>query len=75
MSDHFLKINGTPTIVTCGNGYQYGGFTFEYHRWLGPTKLNKDGEFSKRQGRKFYQVVSQWEKLTKRQREKTRIYG
>lgn len=63
------------SIVTVANGYQYKGFLFEFHSYLGPTKMRKDGEPAKRQGKKFFDVIAEWEKLSKKEKEATRIYG
>lgn len=75
MSDHYFNFNGGRGIISLANGYQFGGFYFEWDNYLGPTKMNKDGECSKRTGRKFYKMISEWDKLSKREKEKTRIYG
>lgn len=75
MGCHHFNFNGGHGIITLANGYKYKNFYFEYHSYLGPTKMNKNGEFSKRQGRTFYKAISAWEKLSKREKEKTRIYG
>ena len=58
--------------VSVADIYFYGGFFFEWHNYLGPTKLNKDLEPSKRSGRKFYKVINKWDKLSKKAKEKTR---
>lgn len=66
--------NGKLTaLVTYQHTYFFGGFKFEYSNFLGPTKLNKNGEQSAQAGRRFYLAVSQWEKLSKEEKEKTRI--
>lgn len=62
-------------IVCLPNIYKYEGFIFEFHNYLGPFKLKKDFEPAKREGRKFYNVVTKWCKLNKRQKNKTRVYG
>ena len=75
MSCHRFEINGVRGILTLANIYEYGGFTFEYHAYLGPTKLKKDLEPAKREGRKFFKVITEWDKLSKKQKEKTRVSG
>ena len=75
MSDHYFNFNGGSGIISLANGYKFEGFYFEYHSYLGPTKMNKNGEFSKRTGRKFYKMIDSFEKLSKNEREKYRIYG
>lgn len=60
-------------IITTADIYYYKGFLFEFRKYLGPTKLNKDFEPSKRQGDKFYRVFNEWYRLPKRKKEKTRV--
>lgn len=52
--------------------YHYKGFYFEYHSYLGPTRLKKNGEIAARQGLRFYKVVDEWSELNKEEREATR---
>lgn len=77
MSDHFLRDeNGRcHTIITMANIYTYEGFIFEFHNFCGPMKLKKDWEPAAREGRKFYAMISRWCKLTKEEKEQTRISG
>ena len=77
MGTHFDRDrNGKViSIVTVANGYQYKGFLFEFHSYLGPIKMRKDGEPAKRQGKKFFEVIAEWEKLSRKEKEATRIYG
>ncbi len=60
------------TIISFPDCYRFKGFLFDYHRYLGPTRLKKNGDPSKRQGDKFYDAISEWEKLSKEEKEKTR---
>ncbi len=60
-------------ILTYSHAYQYMGFRFEVHRYLGPSKLNKDGEPSVATGRKFWAAWDAWNKLTDEEKAKTRI--
>lgn len=62
-------------IICLPNIYKYKGFIFENHYWCGPMKLRKDFEPAAKTGRKFLRIVTEWSKLTKKQQEKTRIYG
>ena len=57
------------------NIYQYGGFTFEYHSYCGPMKLKKNFDPAKKDGVKFYKVVAKWDKLTKKEKQATKISG
>jgi hypothetical protein len=77
MATHYLitaegKVNG---IMTVPNIYQFKGFTFESHRYLGPLKLKKDFDPASRMGRKFFQVYDEWNKLTPEEKLKTQIRG
>jgi hypothetical protein len=62
-------------VLTFADVYQYKGFTFEMHHWLGPCKLNADLEPAARMGRKFWKVWCEWDKLTKEEQDATRIAG
>jgi hypothetical protein len=70
----FLQIKDAVVHVAISPCYQYNGFVFEVHPYLGPTKLrNSDHEPAARTGRKFWAAYSEWEKLIKKQKDKTRI--
>jgi hypothetical protein len=76
MGAHFFNNGHTVGIVHLADIYRFEGFTFEFHRYCGPIKCRKDGEPSKHPGgRRFFKTVERWQRLTKRQRERTRIYG
>ena len=77
MSCHILRDDKgrCHTIVTMANIFQYKGFLFEFHHFLGPAKVNKDFEPSARQGLKFYRAIDEWIKLSKEEKEETRILG
>lgn len=60
-------------FVTVAPVYEFGGFRFEYHYMIGPSKLNKNGEESKRMGRKFLKALQQWCDLPEKEREKYRV--
>jgi hypothetical protein len=77
MGCHHFNFNGGHGIITLANIYQYKGFTFEFHSYLGPVKLKKkDWEPTKSMGgRKFFKVTTEWDQLSKKEKEKTRLYG
>jgi len=69
-----FNINGSPCIVSYSNAYRYKQFTFEMYSYFGPSKLKKDGELAKHSvGRVFYKVWQEWNKLSREEKEKTRI--
>jgi hypothetical protein len=77
MATHYLinadgKIDG---IMTVANIYQFKGFTFESHRYLGPQRLKKDFDPASRMGRKFFKAFAEWDKLTPEEKLKTQIRG
>jgi hypothetical protein len=77
MGTHYLtnaegKIDG---IMTVPNIYQYKGFLFEFHSYLGPVKLKKDHDPASRMGRKFFKAFAEWDKLTPEEKSKTQING
>jgi hypothetical protein len=52
----------TPSTIVCTRTViEYKGWRWESHPFLGPMRLRKDGEPAKRQGRRFYEVVEEWE--------------
>lgn len=58
--------------------YRFEGFTFELHRYCGPILCRKDGIPAARQPgprSHFWTVIGRWQKLSKAEREKTRICG
>ena len=70
----FLTINGQPVHLAIIPVYSYQGFVFDVHPYLGPTKLrHSDHEPAARTGRKFWAAFSAWEKLTAKQKAKTRV--
>ena len=73
---HLIDADGRRYgIMTLANIYQYKGFTFEFHIFLGPVKVNKNFQPSARMGRKFYKVFEEWNKLTKDEKAATQIFG
>lgn len=77
MSAHYFKdSSGFCGIVHLADIYRYKGFTFEFHRYCGPVKLvGQNLEPTKREGKKFYAAVAEWEKLTPKEKLATQIYG
>lgn len=72
MSDHFLTINNTPCIISMPNIYKYKGLLFEFHNYLGPMILNKDGNPRNRNiGRTTCKILNQWDKLTPSKKKRT----
>jgi len=67
------KINGV--FLCCPNIYQFKGMTFEWHDYLGPMKLKKSFDPAERQGRTFYKIVSEWSKLSKKEKQSTLVYS
>lgn len=61
--------------VCMPNIYKYKGYLFEYYFYLGPNKLNKDLSVSKVMGKKFYDVVTEFGNLTKKQQKKYLVYS
>jgi hypothetical protein len=70
--DENNRVNG---IMTVANIYQYRGFTFEVHRYLGPQKLKKDYDPASRMGLKFYKAFAEWDKLSAEEKLETMIFG
>ena len=61
--------------MTLANIYQFKGFLFEVHFYLGPQKLKKNWDVASAMGRKFWKAYSEWDKLTKEEKLETQIYG
>jgi len=73
---HLINADGRRYgIMTIANIYQYKGFTFEFHIFLGPVKVNKNFQPSARMGRKFYKVFEEWNKLSDVEKLDTLIFG
>lgn len=78
MSAHYWNDGVSIGVIHLADIYTFKGFTFEFHRYCGPMRCRKDGDPFKRpaiNAPKFYAAVEEWEKLTKEQKEETRIYG
>jgi hypothetical protein len=71
-TDENNKVNG---IMTFANIYQFKGFTFEAHPYLGPQRLKKNFDPASAMGRKFWRMYAEWDKLTKKEKLETQIFG
>jgi len=71
-TDENNKVNG---IMTLANIYQYKGFIFEFHSYLGPVKVKKNFDPASAMGRKFWKAFAEWDKLTKEEKLETQIFG
>jgi hypothetical protein len=71
-TDENNKVNG---IMTLANIYQFKGFLFEFHSYLGPVKVKKNFDPAAAMGRKFWKMYAEWDKLTKEEKLETQIYG
>jgi len=75
MSTHYL-INADGTrygIMTVPNIYQFKGFIFETHPYLGPVKLKKDFNPASLMGLKFFKIYDEWNQLTSEEKAATEI--
>ena len=61
--------------VCSASVYEFNSWTFEYHSYMGPWPIRKDGEPFKRAGKAFYSVVSEWDKLSDEEKKKTKVGG
>ena len=78
MSAHYFQSGGFRGVIHFADIYRFGGYTFAWHRHLGPTLCRKAGSPAKRQpGKrsKFWIALENWERLTEQERGKTRVYG
>jgi hypothetical protein len=71
-TDENNKVNG---IMTLANIYQFKGFLFEFHSYLGPVKVKKNFDPASAMGRKFWKAFAEWNQLTPEEKVKTQIYG
>lgn len=52
--------------IICGPAiYEYKGILFEFHSWIGPWPLKKDGSPKKYAGPKFWDMWDEFSKLPK----------
>jgi hypothetical protein len=77
MGTHYMRNDDGQVvgIITMANIYRFKGFIFEVHYYGGPVKLKKDFSPAAREGRKFWQVFAEWEKLTDAEKAETQIAG
>lgn len=57
-------------IVTYSNVYRYKGYYFEWHGYSGPWPLKKDGDLRKNIPSGFWDMIDEFIKLTKKEKEK-----
>ena len=77
MGTHYLtnaegKIDG---IMTLANIYQFKGFLFEFHSYLGPQKLKKNWDVASAMGRKLWRMYAEWDNLAKEEKLETQNFG
>ncbi len=72
IKDEDGRLTGVITLI---DAYEYKGFHFEYHPYLGITKLKKNLDPAARSGRKFYKVIEEWLSLSETERKETQIFG
>ena len=73
---HLINADGMRYgIMTLANIYQFKGFTFEFHPFLGPVKVNKNFEPAAAMGRKFFKAFDEWAKLSDEEKLDTLIFG
>lgn len=59
----------------CGPSvYQYEGWVFEMHSYIGPHPLTKQGSPYRRVPMKFYNMYERWDTLTEEEKENTRLH-
>ncbi len=49
--------------------YEYKGWSFEFHSYLGPWPLKKDGNPRKCAGKKFWDIFDEFATLSKEEQE------
>jgi hypothetical protein len=55
--------------------YRYAGWYFEYHSYCGPWPLRQNGELRARAGRKFWQMIRDFDALRKDEQDAYRVGG
>jgi hypothetical protein len=77
MGTHYLTNSDGSRygIITFADIYEFKGFIFEFHSYLGPVKLKKDYDPASAMGRKFWKAFAEWDKLTPEEKLKTQIFG
>ena len=62
-------------IICSAPMYEYKGWFFEFHKYIGPWPLKKDGDPRKRAGRAFYKMIDGFRALPDDEQEKYRVGG
>lgn len=57
------------------NIYEYKGYLFEWHSYLGPVYLRKDLEPARRIKKGFWDIATEFGNLTKKQQKKYLVCG
>ena len=66
----------TPHGFVCGpRTYYFNGWHFEWHPFLGPWPLTKDGEPRKRAGNVFWCICDEFRKLSDEEKKQYRTGG
>ena len=55
--------------------YEFGGWTFEFHRYCGPHPLKKDGQLRARIPATFWKMFDEFAELTKDEQKGYRVGG
>ena len=59
------------TVILCyNNAYNYKGFMFEHHNYLGPTPLKKNGEIRRNTPKGFWGAYEEWGSLPEKEKKK-----
>jgi hypothetical protein len=79
MSAYYFSDENCRGVIHLSDIFRYKGITFEWHRYCGPVLLKKNLEPRKEQpgakSKPFWDMVAEWQKLSKTEHEKYRIYG
>ena len=70
-----FKSNGCEGMICLPNFYEYKGYVFEWHNYLGPTPLRKDYEPRKNIPKGFWDAVAEFSELSEKDRKEYLIYG
>ena len=63
-------------IIMCGTPiYEYEGWLFEWHSYMGPYPLDKNLEPKKRVGEKFWEMFNRFYALSDEEQKKYKIGG
>lgn len=80
MSTHYFESKNPNFcgVIYLSDIYTFEGYLFENHRYCGPFLCTKKGEPKKRQPgvrSRFWGSFERWQKLTKDEKEATRVHG